>query len=524
LLRERIAVLRRRKWIVLVLLLVAPATTLILSARQEPLYESSTQLILSRQSLGNALLGVSDAQVSGSDFDRLMQTQVQVAESPVVAAATARAIDLPGRSPDVIAARTTVEGSPDSDVLTITATDPDRGAARRIAGRYADEYIAYRRRVDGAAVTTARRDVQSQIRALEARSGSTSQLWGRLVEKSQELRTLETLQSANATVASPPSAAVQIRPTTQRDLALGLFIGVVFALSAAFLAEALDTRLRSVGDVAATLRHRWLGSVPRPRRPGAGARSIVLRTNPLGADAEAFRMLRTNIDLVRLDLPDSALLVTSAGPHEGKSTTVANLGMTWALSGQRVVLVDLDLREPSLHRYLGVPPSPGIVDVALGAVSIDEALREVPLPEDALTPHRSGSLHVLTAGRTPPDPGDFVGGQRVGEIVAAVKERADVVLVDSPPLLLAGDAAAIGRHVDAVLAVVRESEARRGTLAALGRALDLLPAPTIGFVLTGTDRGELYDSGLRSTPPERTDGHAERDPRGADIAATTDQA
>jgi non-specific protein-tyrosine kinase len=216
------------------------------------------------------------------------------------------------------------------------------------------------------------------------------------------------------------------------------------------------------------------------------------------AQMEAFRMLRTNLAFVALTRELRVLLVTSPRPGDGKTTTSASLALAAARGGQNVILCDLDARNPALTEALAVSRrSVGVTDVVLGRASIDDALTAVDFHADGAAatlaaytvssePATSpGSLQVLPFGTLqPPDPGEFVSAEVVGNLLTGLRTRADLVVVDSAPVLSVGDALTLGQNADATLLVIRATAANRGDLAELARVLAPAQMPCIGFVLT----------------------------------------
>lgn len=223
-------------------------------------------------------------------------------------------------------------------------------------------------------------------------------------------------------------------------------------------------------------------------------------------------MLRTNLEFVTFEQHAQVVMVISAAEEEGKTTTISNLAVALARAGRRVILVDLDLRRPSVDLFF--PRSDGrragLTDVVLGRATLDQALIRVAaadgggvLPNDAEglsgdlqpngdRPHLAGELRVLTTGLLPPDPGEFVGLQAVKSVISELRNRAEIILVDTPPLLQVGDAKVIARFVDASVVVVRAERATRPVVGELARVLAEWPAPPVGFVLCGADAFDSY--------------------------------
>jgi polysaccharide biosynthesis transport protein len=248
-------------------------------------------------------------------------------------------------------------------------------------------------------------------------------------------------------------------------------------------------------------------------------------------------MLRANLDFVNLERKARGIMVTSASEREGKSTTAANLGVALARSGKRVVLVDLDLRRPSLDVLFGLEGKPGVTNVVLDEVAFDDALTTVwaaepqtnaassaeasaepatPARRSKATPEEStaqpkastrarktqagretngraplsGSLEIMPSGPRPPNPGEFVATRAVGSLLDKLRKRADFVLVDAPPLIGLGDAMTISAKADGIVVVTRMNLLTRPQAAELHRLLATSPAATLGFVLTGADADE----------------------------------
>jgi capsular exopolysaccharide synthesis family protein len=258
----------------------------------------------------------------------------------------------------------------------------------------------------------------------------------------------------------------------------------VLGIALAFLREATDTRIRSAAEIGERLGLPLLGRIPEPSRRARAGYDLEMLAEPHGVSAEAFRMLRTSVELANVNQRDRLIMVTSALQEEGKTTTVSNLAVAMARAGRHVILVDLDLRRPAVDRFFGLEGARGVTDVVLGDTTLDEALRPATLGEFDDSVSSPGSLYVLPAGTLPPDPGEWVGNVVVGDLLESLVERADVVLVDTPPILHVGDAMALSAHIDAMLFVVRLSIARRPAMSEARRLLDTSPTKKLGFIVT----------------------------------------
>jgi Mrp family chromosome partitioning ATPase/capsular polysaccharide biosynthesis protein len=511
-LRDYLNVAKRRKWIILSCLVLVPAAAIAFSLSQTKLYEASAEVLLSRQNLAAALTGTPDSSVY-VQADRIAQTQASLARVPDVARRVIAQTGLDMTAEEFLLA-SSVSAKQNADLLDMKVIDKDPERAKKLASSYAEAFTAYRRELDTRALTRARIDVEETLSGLAADGDRKSDLYQNLVDKQQQLSTLEALQTSNAFPVRRAEEALQVQPKPVRNGILGVMLGLVLGIGLAFLWEALDTRVRSADDIADRLGLAFLARIPEPPKKLQKDDRLVMLAQPSGTYAEAFRMLRTNLDFVRMDRAAKMIMVTSSVEQEGKSTTIANLAVALARSGQRVILVDLDLRRPYLHKFFDLVGLPGVTQVALGSATLDEALAPIAIagPErrrgsvigpfdDLRSSSRNrvgsegGSLRVLTSGPIPPAPGEFVATQRLESVLEELREDADIVLVDAPPVLRVGDAMTLSARVDAILVVTRINVVRRHMLQELKRLLDTTRAPKLGFVLTGAGDEEGYGYG-----------------------------
>jgi polysaccharide biosynthesis transport protein len=504
-LRDYLHVVRRRKWIILQAVLLVPAAAIAFSVHQQKLYQASAQVLLSSQNLATELTGTQQTGVTVQP-DRVAQTQADVARVPAIAARVLELVPGTGMTVQRFLARSGVATATNADILTFDVVNRDGALARRLVDEYAAAYTVYRRSLDTAAIHTALQSVDARIRQLVGSGGRGGALYASLVERQQTLATMQALQTSNAAVVQQAEKATQVQPKTSRNAILGIFLGIVLGIGLAFLREALDTRVRNAEEIGERLGGLpLLARVPVPGRKLRAKNRLVMLDSPTGVQAEAFRMLRTNLDFATLGRDARTIMVTSAVEQEGKSTTIANLAVALARTGQRVVLVDLDLRRPFLHTFFDLD-GPGITQVALGHVSLGEALVPVAIADSRPrwekangngNGHKTvkGVLEVLPSGPIPPDPGEFVGTAVLTEILEELRMRADFVLIDAPPALHVGDAMTLSTKVDGILVVTRMQVVRRHMLNELARQLANAPTPVLGFVVTAADEEESYGYG-----------------------------
>lgn len=213
--------------------------------------------------------------------------------------------------------------------------------------------------------------------------------------------------------------------------------------------------------------------------------TLVTITDPRSPASEAYRTLRTNLSFYGLDKPLQTLVVTSPAAGEGKSTTIANLAVTMAQSGRRTILVDCDLRRPTLHELFDLSMTPGLTNLIM------EEVGELPLQATAVD-----NLRLLSSGPKPPNPADMLGAARMDQIIAQLVGQADIVLFDAPPVMAAADAAILGAKTDGVMLVIQAGKTRRDHSERAREILEKAKARLVGAALTNAPKdssmGEYY--------------------------------
>lgn len=269
---------------------------------------------------------------------------------------------------------------------------------------------------------------------------------------------------------TPPSSAAS--PKLPRRLAAGLVIGLLVGIAGAALRHSLDTRVRSQADIEAVSEAPVLGAIGHD--PDVARRPLIVHADPRSPRAEAFRSLRTNVQFLDLDEANRSFTVTSAVPSEGKSTTAANLAMAMAENGARVVLVDADLRRPRIADILEVEGSAGLTDVLIGRAEL----------EDVTVPWGTGGLHVLPAGRIPPNPSELLGSASMRALIHELETKYDAVIVDAPPLLPVTDAAVLSRLTSGAILIAAMGRSTRHQLRAAGEKIAGAGGRMFGVVMT----------------------------------------
>ena len=279
-------------------------------------------------------------------------------------------------------------------------------------------------------------------------------------------------------------------------------MGLLFA----FLRDALDRRVRSAQAVSEHLDSPVVGHVSSTAMGRAGLASGG--RGPLRPEEmEAFRILRMNLEFLDVDKKVRSILVTSPLPEEGKSTVAASLAWTSAIAGKRTLLVECDMRRPSLAARLGLSESPGLSDMLAGKASREDVMRPLSVTGEvspnggdpgARSAGEASKLVCVIAGTQAPRPAEMLGSQRFKDFVREVAEDFDMVVLDSPPLLSVVDARELIPCVDAVLLCIRASRTTSDQAKAGKEAIDRFPARPMGIVVTGLKRGEGPDYGAYS--------------------------
>jgi len=493
-LADYLAVVRRYKWLIILAAIIVPLAAYAMSARQPKVFRATSEVLLNQQDLGSELTGIPTANTV-SDPDRYARTQAALARMPAVALGAIQRAGVKGMEPWQLVGSADVSPRGDTDLLIFAVKNGDRQKATQLAAAYAEAFVAYKLQMDTTSLSQARRELQTRLLELRREGAVDTDTYRELVRKSQDLRTLEILQVA-ATVVRTPTNANQVAPAPTRNAMMGLLLGLVLGIGGAFVINAFDRRVRDADEVERALQIPLLARLPAPPRSND---MLTILDRPPDAVTEAAGRLRTSFDFANSDLQAKLVMATSAGAGEGKSTTLANLAIALSRTGRRVVLIDLDLRRPSITRLFHLPSRPGLTDVATGNAELAAVLTPiVPVPIRSRLVARgdagesSGLLEVVTAGLTRVDAAQFVETSGLAEVLRRLRDRADVVLVDAPPILATGDAMALTGKMDAILLVNRLGTLTRPALSELARALSRSPAPVLGFVATGAQLDESY--------------------------------
>ncbi|WP_282938842.1 CpsD/CapB family tyrosine-protein kinase [Paenibacillus sp. RC67] len=212
--------------------------------------------------------------------------------------------------------------------------------------------------------------------------------------------------------------------------------------------------------------------------PSTNNRPVITHDNPKSPISEAYRTLRTNIQFSAIDEEIRTIMVTSAGPGEGKSTTITNLAVAYAQSDMKVVLIDADLRKPTMHHTFNLTNRAGLTNALSSKGILHEVIRETKIP----------NLSVITSGPIPPNPSEMLASKRMGVLLDELKEQFDMILIDTPPALAVTDAQIVASRCDGVVLVIDSGKVKREIAMKAKANLDYVKARILGVVLNNMNR------------------------------------
>lgn len=461
-LSDYIAILRKR-WISIVAITLAGLVAAgAITFASTPIYQASAQVYVSVRGTSN-----SSELFQGSNFIvRQVKSYSSLVSSPRVLQPVIDELDL-DTTPEELGERVTAASPLDTVLINITARDEDADLSSQIANATA-------------------RSLAAQVSEIERLV---------LAEGVEGGESTSPVQISTVRESTPPTEPAS--PKTTINLALGLLIGLALGVGTAILRSVLDTRVRTEADVNKVTESSVIGTIiydeDAPDHP------LIVQTNPRSHRAEAFRRLRTNLQFLNIGDRPQSIVVTSALPGEGKSTTTVNLAISLADAGSRVALIDADLRRPSLAKYMGIEGQVGLTTVLIGRADV----------ADVIQPWGNGYLHVLPSGQIPPNPSELLGSHAMAALLERLTNEYDVVLVDTAPLLPVTDAAILAKLTGGALVVVGADKLHEHQLAEAIGALKTVDARILGVVLNRLARKQS-DSYSYYDYASETDGGSRR--------------
>jgi len=489
-LRDYLKVMRSRAGLVIVTVALVVAAALAYSYTQKPTFRASAEIIvLEQQNSGSILLGSAYDQLPSQPDQAYVLTQAQVIHSPARAGEVIRSLGLNFTAASLLQ-RVTATTDGESNIVTIDVLDSSAVRAADIANAFALSYIAWSRDNQIASIKAAgdeleRRLTQTDEKIAELRRTGTSDptalptaeaLRASLATKLEQLRINQQLATGSANVlANAIVDPAPASPNHARDAGLGLALGLLASFGAVFLAEQLNTKVRTAEDAETIYGVPVLANIPTETFNTQEPSRLTLVQHPAGAAADAYRGLCVGLDATfRPDV--KTLLVTSAVPSEGKSTVAANLAVALSRFGRTVVLLSCDFYRPTTANFFDLPGTVGLSDVLTGTHGIDEALQR---------PEGFDRLSVVTTGLKPSNPGELLGSAGMEALVAGLRESVDWLILDVPPVLAVADAAAVARLVDGVLLVARVGVSTHDDCHAARDQLENVGARLLGVAVWG---------------------------------------
>lgn len=429
-LQDFVKLLRSRWLTVCVTIVVGLLGAAVVSLLTTPLYQASTRLFVSTTA-GSSL---SDAYQGNRFSQERVVSYAQLLMGETLAQRTIDKLDL-DMSAAQLQGNVTASAKIDTVLIDVEVLDPSPVQARDIANTLSDEFVV-------------------MVRELETPENGARPDSRVVVEQ-------------RASIPRDP-----VIPKTSRNIAIGLALGVILGIGLAVIRDLLDNTVKDRSTLEEITGTGVVGTIPldkeRRKHPA------ISFENDNSGIAEAFRKLRTNLQFLSVDNPPRVIVVTSSMPSEGKSTTAINIALALAEAEHNVVLVDGDMRRPTMHKYLDLVGAVGFSTVLSGSASLDEALQKTRFP----------GLTVLTSGAVPPNPSELLGSQSARKLLSELRSQFDYVIVDSTPLLAVTDAAILAAGADGVLLMARFGQTKREQLGHAVGSLQNVGAPLLGAVFT----------------------------------------
>jgi succinoglycan biosynthesis transport protein ExoP len=484
-----LGVLRRRAPVILLCVVLVAGTAFAFSKRQTKQYSATASLVFGNDQLSQQVAGLPVASTNNQQAQQ--NTNLRLVQLGDMAAKTATTLGhglTKARISEAL--RVSAEGESNIVDVSVTAASPELAAA--IANTYSNVFVQEQQNSNHQYYASALALVNKQLAALSPvqRAGTAGLA---LQDRAQSLGVLAELRSGNVQVTQ--AAAVPTSPSSpkvSRNTILGAVLGLLLGLGFAFLLERLDRRIREPKDLEAIYGLPLLGVVPEIPALARSSRNGKAASALSAGEGETFDLIRAHLRYCNVDRELRALLVASAGPGDGKTTVARHLAGAAVMMGSRALLLEVDLRRPTLAAQLDLRSGPGLSDVLIGAISMDEATQSIDVDLQAGNRSRGRTLDVLVAGTIPPpNPAELVESRAMESVLQATKSIYDLVVIDTPPLTAVSDAFPLLRKVDGVVIVGRIGRNRRDVAERLHETLSGVGAPLLGVIANGVKLGGL---------------------------------
>ncbi len=510
-LRQYFRIVFKWWWLILLSTSLAAVSSYVVSSRQPRIYRTSTTLLVGQV--------IRESNPTSQDFftiERLAQSYAQIGRRQPILQSTVDSLGLK-TSWQSLQGRVNIYQIQGTQLLEISVRDSSPERAAVIADEIAHQLIL---QSPNSPENQARQErspfIQSQLTNLEARieegqvrieklnAELDEALSARQIQDLQtEIQSLESLingwqgnytellsfleggDSPNyLTVIEPAQVPyVPISPKVKTNVLLAAGVGLILALGAVFLLEYIDDTIKLPGDVSESLGLTYLGSVSRLRGKEFKDGLITVK-KPLSPESEAYRMIRSNIQFMSTNQSARSILITSPTPNVGKSTLVANLAVTMARANLRTIIVDADLRRPKLHQIFGMSNSGGLTNLLYSPdLEIYRQLKNTEVE----------NLSLITSGPLPPNPAEMLGSPQMARLLQRLEKMADMIILDSPPVLAITDAMVLSTQIDSVILVIKAGQTRPDTTRRATKNLQQVGANILGGVLNQVPKKDQDD-------------------------------
>jgi non-specific protein-tyrosine kinase len=499
-LKEYLAPLRKWWWLILLSTAVAGVSSYLATREQIPVYSSAATLMI-----GDPIASLNPSTNDLFLTQQLAQTYVNLANRSAVRNSTMEALGLDWL-PEIF-----VRNVNNTNFIEILVNDTNPQRAQAVAAEMSRQLILSSpssQEEDQARqrfVNEQLSDYEKAIKETQAEIEEKNALLGELISAREIADTQAEIVALQSSLRSLQSNYAALLPSSQRGatnvlrefepasfpefpnpqsttttILLAAGIGFVLAASAAYVLEYLDD---TVGTSALATRLTGIPTLTGIAKIKSDDDRLITITQPRSPTAEAFRVLRTAIQFSEIEAPKRIILVTSAVPEEGKSLTSANLAIVMAQAGYKVLLVDTDLRRSSLHQFFDLPNKRGLTSILVDFSRKNLDVEIGNLVEDTIQATQVAGLQLLSAGPSPPNPSELLGSTHMRELTELLRERFDLVVFDSPPVLSVTDAVVLSTQADGVLLVVRAGLSRKDRVKQAAARLREVNANLIGSVL-----------------------------------------
>lgn len=440
-LQEYLKVINKYKWLIVLGTLVCLVAMLIITAYMPPIYETSIQLLVSqKQAIFNGNSSTTgDAYQAILMSERLAKTYSQMLENRSTAEKVIERLSLP-ISPVELVKKVNAEPIRDMQLILVTVQDKDPARAQLVAN-------------------------------------ALGEVFGKIVED------IEAKKQGSGNIQSQVSISVvepavepldPVKPKPVQNAILALLVGLVTSTGFAFLLNYLDTTIKETEEVERLSGLISLGLIPTIQKNGE---ELVIKTESQSLAAEAFRMLRTNLQYINFESTIKTIVVTSAGMGEGKTLFSANIAAVMAYSGNKVLLVSCDMRRPRLHQIFGLTNETGLASALIEASSVQKVIQRTCIKD----------LDIVVSGPTPPNTVDLLESERMRQFLEGASQSYDYIIIDSPPITMVTDALVLATYADGVVMLARQGMTKKQAFTNAKASLDKVNAHILGFVINAVN-------------------------------------